>query len=83
MDIFLVIVGLFGVAINLVAYAMLTSGKLLASDARYQIVNIAGTSCILLSLIAQWNLPSFVANVAWLLIGIAGLVRIKRLGRNA
>lgn len=82
MEIFLVIMGLLGVAINLVAYALLTSGRLLASDARYQLINILGTGGILLSLLAQWNLPSFVANVAWLIIGMAGLVRIKRMRKN-
>lgn len=76
------IIGLVGVAVNLAAYGMLSSGKLKASDALYQYLNIAGTTGLLISLFAQWNLPSFVANMAWLLIGIVGLIRIRRLGRE-
>lgn len=74
-------IGIAGVIINLIAYGMVTSGRMKASEARYQIINILGTSGILISLTAQWNLASFVTNVAWLLIGVAGLVRIYRLRR--
>ncbi len=75
-------IGIAGVIINLIAYGMVTSGRMKASEARYQIINILGTSGILISLTAQWNLASFVTNVAWLLIGVAGLVRIYRLRRT-
>jgi paired small multidrug resistance pump len=72
------IIGLFGVATVLVAYAMMTAGKWSAHSARYQWLNVVGTSGILLSLVASWNLPAFVANVAWIMIGVVSLVRIYR-----
>jgi hypothetical protein len=80
---FFTILGLIGVAINLVAYGLLSAGRMKADEARYQIINIVGTTGILLSLIPQWNLPIFVSNAAWLVIGIFGLTRIIRLRRTA
>jgi hypothetical protein len=76
-----IILGIIGVAINLTAYGLLSSERLRSDDARYQWMNIAGTTGLLISLMVQWNLASFVANVAWLVIGIFGLLRILRLRR--
>ena len=77
-----VIIGLLGVAIVLAAYGLLSSGRLKADEARYQWLNVVGTVCILISLTGQWNLASFVANAAWLMIGLVGLVRIYRKRSN-
>lgn len=82
MESFLVIVGLFGVATTLLAYGLMTMGRIQSHDPRYQIMNIVGTTGILLSFLVQWNLPSLVANVVWLVIGMVGLMRIYRLRRN-
>lgn len=76
MVILFTIVGLIGVVINLIAYGLLTAGKLRAGEMRYQLINVVGTVGILLSLIAQWNLPVFIANMAWLGIALIGLGRI-------
>jgi len=75
---FLTIIGLIGVATVLVAYGMMTAGKWAASSAIYQWMNVLGTSCILLSMVVSWNLPAFVANVLWIMIGLVALVRIYR-----
>lgn len=69
-------IGMVGVVLVIAAYALLSSGRLRADEVRYQIINITGTVGILLSLITQWNLASFIANTAWLLIGFVGLTRI-------
>lgn len=69
-------IGMVGVVLVIAAYALLSSGRMRADEARYQVINIAGTVGILLSLITQWNLASFIANAAWLLIGLVGLARI-------
>ncbi len=83
MDSLYTIIGIVGVVVNLTAYGLITSGRLGTGDARYQLLNIFGTCGLLISLIAQWNLPSFIANVAWLMIGIIGLIRILYLRRRA
>lgn len=77
------VAGLLGVFINLGAYALLTSGKLKATNPRYQLANIAGTSGILLSLMVEWNLASVLLNMAWLTIGLVGLMRIFLMRRKA
>jgi hypothetical protein len=76
MDSLFIILGLLGVTINLIAYGLLTAGRLRADALAYQVINACGTTGILLSLIAQWNLPVFISNVAWLLIALVGLARI-------
>jgi len=68
--------GMAGVVLVLLAYGLLAAGKLLASGARYQWLNVIGTALILLSLSTQWNLPAFLLNAAWLLIGFAALWRL-------
>jgi hypothetical protein len=73
---FFTILGLLGVAINLIAYGLLTAGKLRADALAYQVINVCGTTGILLSLVAQWNLPVFISNVAWLVIALVGVARI-------
>jgi len=69
-------IGLIGVVINLIAYGLLTAGKLRAGELRYQVINVVGTTGILLSLVAQWNLPVFIANTAWFIIAFIGVGRI-------
>lgn len=71
-------IGLLGVATVLVAYGMMTAGKWSAGSARYQWLNVIGTAGILVSLIGAWNLPAFIANSAWIAIGILSLVRVYR-----
>lgn len=71
-------IGLIGVAIQLVAYWLLASSRLSNNDIRYPIINIVGTSCIVFSVLYQWNLPSFVSQVVWITISLIGLVRITR-----
>lgn len=73
-------IGLLGVAIVLVAYWLLASGKVSNHDTRYPWLNIVGTSGILFSLMYQWNLPSVVAQILWIMLSVAALIRIH-LGR--
>lgn len=70
--------GLAGVAGVLFAYGMMTAGKWRADSARYQLTNVLGTTGILLSLLGQWNLPAFIANVAWICVGLYSLLRLYR-----
>ncbi len=72
------IIGLIGVAIELVAYALVSTGRWSSAQPRYQIINIIGTSMILFSLLFAWNLPSVVAQVLWILLSFIGLIRYYR-----
>lgn len=68
-------IGIIGVAIILVTYFLLQTDRIAARELRYSVLNAIGSSCILLSLIVDFNLPSFVIEVAWVLISLMGIVR--------
>lgn len=72
------LIGMAGVVTVIAAYGLMTTGKLQASSAAYQWLNVGGTAGILISLINEWNLPAFIANAAWIAIGIFSLFRIYR-----
>ncbi len=69
-------IGLLGVGIVMLAYGMYAAGKLASTDWRYPLLNIAGTVGILISLLYQWNLPSFVIQIVWIALSLVGLARI-------
>lgn len=70
------LIGFLGVLVVLAAYALLTTGRLRPDDWRYPIINILGTLGIIVSLFAQWNLPSMVTQLIWIAVSIVGLMRI-------
>jgi hypothetical protein len=77
------VVGLVGVAIILVAYALATTGRLDPKRAPSLALNFAGSSLILLSLAQAFNLSAALVEGAWALIALAGLGRLalRRLRR--
>ncbi len=72
------IIGLMGVVTVIAAYALMTANKIAAQSTIYQWLNVIGTAGILISLTDQWNLPAFVANTAWISIGIYSLIQLYR-----
>ena len=70
-------IGLVGAAVALIAYGLVTTGRVSTHSARYQWLNIGATAGILLSLVDQWNMPAFLANIAWLTIGVVSLLRMR------
>lgn len=71
-------IGFLGVVLVLLAYALLTTGKLQSDNWRYPVLNILGTLGIIASLFAQFNLPSMVTQLMWIAVSIIGLMRIAR-----
>lgn len=71
-------IGLAGVAIVVLSYALYAAGKLQSTDWRYPVLNIVGTAGILYSLLYEWNLPSVVAQITWIILSLVGLARIAR-----
>jgi hypothetical protein len=70
------IVGLVGVTIILVAYALATLGRLHPKGAPSLALNFAGASLILLSLSQTFNLSAAIVEGAWALIALVGLARL-------
>ncbi len=77
------LIGMLGVAIVVLAYALFAAHKISGDGWQYPVLNIVGTSGILYSLLYQWNLPSFVTQVTWIVLSLVGLARQWRRKRRA
>ena len=78
MNIAIEIVGWTGAVLILVAYLMVSAGRLTGQSAAFQWMNLLGAACFIVN--SGWHgaLPSTVLNILWLLIGIVTLWRIVR-----
>ena len=76
-------VGWAGAALILLAYLLLSAGKLTGQSLAYQAMNVLGAAGFIIN--GWWHraLPSAVLNVLWLLIGVLASWRIlKRKGSS-
>ena len=69
------LVGLAGVALVLLAYFGLQSGRMRGDGVAFQLANILGAGGIALSLVYDFNLSAMVIELCWIAISIYGLVR--------
>ena len=69
-------IGWVGALLILVAYALLSAGKLTAQDRSYQWMNVLGAAGFIVN--SGWNgaIPSAALNVVWAGIGLAALWKI-------
>lgn len=70
------IVGLSGVALMLLAYGLLMSGRMGSDRAAFHGLNLAGALMVLYSLMFDFNLPTVVIELAWSGVAIYGLWRL-------
>jgi hypothetical protein len=75
--------GLVGVALILAAYAAAQLRLLDPLRAPALLMNLAGASLVLVSLIDRFNLAAFVMEAAWALVALYGLLRIAFRRRRA
>lgn len=77
-------VGTIGVAVILITYFLLQTERLKANQLEYSVMNFIGSSMILASLFYEFNFPSFVVEVAWVVISLMGIIRhfIQRRGNR-
>lgn len=73
-------VGTLGVTLILVAYFLLQTERLSGQSVGYSVVNLVGSLLITVSLVYDFNLSSFVIEVAWIAISLYGIVRARRGG---
>ena len=77
--------GYIGVVLVLCAFLLLQLRKLHGNGIIYQLMNVLGAVGVVLSLIfgaASMNWPAFLMQVAWIVIGIYGIVHSARLNRG-
>ncbi len=61
----------------LLAYALLSAGRITAGSLSYQLMNIGGAAGMAINGWAHGALPSVFNNLVWLLIGVAALGRLS------
>ena len=67
------ILGTLGVAVIILTYALLQLGKIRSEQVQYSLLNAVGASLILVSLYFEFNFPSVVVEIFWLLISLFGI----------
>jgi hypothetical protein len=65
--------GILGAALAIAAYFATQKGWITAQDWQFPAANLLAAILILISLIADWNLPSFVIEAFWLVISVYGI----------
>ena len=74
--------GWLGTGGTLLAYALLSKGRLSSQSRRYAVLNTAGglSGGIAAALYGAW--PSAVSNFAWAALGLGSMVRLYRIGHS-
>lgn len=69
------LIGLAGTVLVLVGYALPQLGRLRQDSLAYLLINLAGASLIIVSLLNKFNLSAFLLEAAWALISLYGIWR--------
>lgn len=69
--------GVIGVGMILIAYGAQQVGRMESDSLPYLWLNLVGAVLILFSLFFQFNLPSFIIEIAWISITLYGFWRRK------
>ena len=67
--------GIIGVTLIVIAYFLLQINKLSSQSLMFSILNFFGSFLILISLFDEWNLPSFIIEIFWMLISLIGIIK--------
>ena len=73
------LIGNAGVVAILVTYALVQLDRMAVRDLSYSLLNALGAVFILVSLMFDFNLSSFVIEVVWLVISVYAIVRRGRI----
>jgi hypothetical protein len=68
--------GLIGVLLMLTAYALGQLGRLKMDALSALLMNLAGASLVMVSLLYRFNLSAFLMEAAWALVALGGLIRL-------
>ena len=71
-------VGNVGVIVLMITYLMLQLNKLRSDGLAYSVLNAAGASLIVVSLLYDFNLSALLMEVFWVLISFVGIFRYFR-----
>jgi hypothetical protein len=71
------VVGWIGAVLILVAYGLLSMGKLSGKSVSYQVMNVVGALGFVLNSGYNGAIPSAALNVIWVGIGVFALTKIR------
>ncbi|WP_299599466.1 hypothetical protein [uncultured Tateyamaria sp.] len=78
------LIGILGFALYVTNYSLLTTRCLSSDCLAYFCINLVAASCVLLGLMASFNLASALLQIFWVAMSLVGiLVRLKRRGASA
>lgn len=75
------VVGWVGAAALLLAYGLVSAGRLAPSGWRFQALNLLGAACLAVNGAYHGAWPSVGLNSVWLVIGATAIVRGRRAAR--
>lgn len=82
-DVGVEVAGWMGATLILLAYLLLSAGRLTGQSLQYQAMNVVGAAGFIVN--GWWHgaLPSATLNVLWLMIGLFASIRIVKRRRRA
>jgi hypothetical protein len=69
------LIGSIGVSIVIITYFLLQTERIKSENVYYSILNVFGSSLIILSLIFNFNLAALIQEAFWVLISIYGIAK--------
>lgn len=76
-------IGVLGFIFYMLSYFLLLIGKIDGTNNSYILMNFVAASCVLISLIHNFNLASALIQIFWIVISIVGLIRYNFLIKSA
>jgi len=70
--------GNIGVVLIIIDYLLLQLNRISSNSLSYSLLNAAGASLIIISLLFNFNLSAFIMEATWVLISLFGLYRYFR-----
>ena len=75
---YLEIVGTIGACLLLLAYMLVSSGRIGLSDRSGQLLNLGGSVMLGVNAVAHGAIPPAMLNLVWALIAIAAMIRRRK-----
>ena len=72
------VIGWIGASCLLIAYLLISNGKLSANTYTYQVLNAFGSICLIINTYIYGTIPLVMLNSTWLLIGLHTLRKLKK-----
>ena len=83
MNLFSNIIGMTGTFMVVGAYLLLQLEKIDAKGLSYNLINLVGAIFLLISLLINFNLASFVIEIFWIIASLIGLYKLWTRSRSS